>query len=584
MLRSLIDQFELALAGGRTKATHGPSSPNPERCAFSDWLPWSAWMADRQVFVNADALGFCLELRPQSGADEEMANILQSVVGAAPAGTGLQFHLYASPAIREPLARYAALRLPDEGVPEFHERGRAGRHTNLHRVLARRRVSHYLAGATHSLLPSASYLLRHFRLVLSVSLPGHAEDLTRLDELALLRESLRATLHPAGFPNRIWNASDLVNWTSALLDPHRRRGEGLRLHYDEGRELRAQVIEPATQLNVDRDGIRASNDEIHEDLAIRLLSVRAYPPRYALWQMGSLIGDLYQNTLQIPCPFLISLNVHVLDPESTRSWAYLKAARATTNASSTMARFLPDLQDKRADWGIVLKALDDGQHLVDLQHQIALFTSPEDATRCEQAARAVFRARGFELTRDTLMASQALIASLPMTLSKSFHADLKRMKRVTTKTSGNAVHLAPLIAEWPGTGTLCCMSGASDEHPVPRGNDPARNRHRDGDNGDLSRPDRTSSTGHRHPRHQRALPSEGNPDRHVAGQARGQRRRTTRAPQAGRGLRHRTDHRSQGTAAGMPLSRPRARCCRRIDPTIPGSHPRRAPPTGAVTW
>jgi len=46
-----------------------------------------------------------------------------------------------------------------------------------------------------------------------------------------------------------------------------------------------------------------------------------------------------------------------------------------------------------------------------------------------------------------------------MTLSAPFHADLKRMKRVTTKTSANAVHLAPLVAEWQGTGTPVLLFG-----------------------------------------------------------------------------------------------------------------------------
>jgi len=438
-------------------APDGPAQ-HPETASFSHWLPYRAYLEDRQVFVNRDALGFCLELRPQSGADEEMSRILAALYEAAPAGTGIQFHLLASPDIRGTLAAYARLRMPDERVPEFEERGRAGRHGNVHRTLARRRVGHYLAGARHSLLPNQSYLLRNFRLVASVCLPGGPEDLGRIDELLLLREGMRATLHAAGFPSRPWSAGDLVNWVSALLDPHRQHGEGIPLTYDPGRELRAQMLDPSTLLSIRQTGITLGNPLVEAN-ELRLLSVRSFPPRYALWSMGSLIGDLYQATLQYPCPFLLTLGVHVLDPEATRNWAYLKAARATTNATSYMARFLPDLQERKADWDIVLKAIDDGQQLVDLHHQLALFAPVQEMPRAEQAARSIFRARGFELSRDTMMMSQGLLGSLPMTMSPAFHADLARMKRISTKTSANAVHLAPLIAEWQGTGKPVLLLG-----------------------------------------------------------------------------------------------------------------------------
>jgi len=461
VLSSLVADLESTLAGWRASDAKGKAGRFPLNplSRFSQWLPYSAYIEDRQVFVNRDSLAFCLELRPQSGADEEMARVLTALYAAAPAGAGIQFHLLGSPAIRDPLADYAALRLPDDEVPEFDTRGRAGRHTNIHRAMARRRVGHTLVGSRHSLIPSQSYLYRHFRLVMSVSIPGHAEDLARLEDLLLLREGFRATLHAASFPSRSWAAEDLINWVSQLLDPHRLTGDGLRLAYDDGRELRDQVIDPATRLTIGEHDIRTANVASPSDVALRVLSVRALPPRFALWNMGNLIGDLYQGTLQYPCPFLLTLGVHVLDAEATRNWAFLKAARATTNATSYMARFLPDLQERKADWDIVLKSLDAGQQLVDLYHQVALFAPPEEMTRAEQAARAIFRARGFELTADTLMMTQALIGSLPMTLSAPFHADLKRMKRLTTKTSANAVHLAPLVAEWQGTGTPVLLLG-----------------------------------------------------------------------------------------------------------------------------
>ena len=461
MRRSLLGDLESVLesASPGTLLRAPGALRNEHSAAFSQWLPYRAWIADREVFVNRDTLGFCLEVRPQSGADEEMAHVLTALYAAAPAGTGIQFHLYASPAIRAPLARYASLRVADDIVPELDTLGRAGRNTNIHRAMARRRVGHYLQGSRRSLLTAQSYLLRDFRLVLAVSLVGSPENLARLEELLLLRDSIRATLHAAGFPSRAWVAADLINWVSALLDPHRQTGDALALAYDEGRELRDQAIDRATRLSIDRQSILLANPATDLRTALRLMSVRAYPPRFALWNAASLIGDLYQATLQYPCPFLLTLGVHVLDAEATRNWAFLKAARATTNATSYMARFLPDLQERKADWDIVLKAIDAGQQLVDLNLQLALFTEPQGATHAEQAARAIFRARGFELSSDTMMMTQALLGSLPMTLSAPFHADLQRMKRVTTKTSANAVHLAPLIAEWQGTGTPVLLLG-----------------------------------------------------------------------------------------------------------------------------
>jgi len=133
MLRTLVADLEAALTRMSRSDLETPSrsasrTPNDAE-RLSSWLPYSAWLEDRQVFVNRDGLGFCLELRPQSGADEEMASVLTSLHASAPTGTGLQFHLLASPSIGRRLARYARLRLPDDVVPEFHERGREGRHT-----------------------------------------------------------------------------------------------------------------------------------------------------------------------------------------------------------------------------------------------------------------------------------------------------------------------------------------------------------------------------------------------------------------------------------------------------------------------
>ena len=57
------------------------------------------------------------------------------------------------------------------------------------------------------------------------------------------------------------------------------------------------------------------------------------------------------------------------------------------------------------------------------------------------------------------MHRQALLASLPHDVDRRFHRDLVKMRRVTRKTMANAIHMAPLIAEWRGTRTPALVFG-----------------------------------------------------------------------------------------------------------------------------
>jgi conjugal transfer ATP-binding protein TraC len=62
MLRTLIDDLDGALRATRIGELLRPPSARPQprndATSFSHWLPYRAWLEDRQVFVNRDALGF----------------------------------------------------------------------------------------------------------------------------------------------------------------------------------------------------------------------------------------------------------------------------------------------------------------------------------------------------------------------------------------------------------------------------------------------------------------------------------------------------------------------------------------------
>lgn len=429
-----------------------------DRPRLASWLPYSAYLPDEQVFVNDEAIGFVLESAPQSGADEEMANVLHSIITACPAGTGIQITLFASPNIRQTIREYGALRVedPDNVDPV----GRVQRSQNIHRASARRRADHYIKGTSHSLVKGFPYLLRHHRLVFSFALPGGTHNVGKLEQLLTLREGMRATLAACGFQNIVWDADHLVNYVAEVLNPDRLDGyEPLPLVYDPDRDLRGQMVSRDTVTVVKPSHLHLQKADGSHATSVRFLSVKNYPREFALWQVGGLAGDQFQVALQYPCPFMITLGVHITDQDAAKALAFAKGARASQMQDSDMGKLMPEWRDKNADWQLALQAIGRGEFLVKMYHQVALFSAPESAHAAEHAARAIWRARGFELVSDTFMQVQALLASLPQALTPGFASDLLALERIQTKTSMNAIDTAPMIAEWTGTGTPALLLG-----------------------------------------------------------------------------------------------------------------------------
>ena len=428
---------------------------------FASWLPYRVYLEDEQLFSNREGLGFMLEVLPQSGADDQMVGVLASLYSACPPGTGVQFHLLASPHVMPLLREYARLRTEDPDQARQAQRwGRPARNQGLFRTLARRRVEHLSKGALASLSQGFHYTVRDFRLMLSVALPGDADKVADREAAMLLRDGMAATLRAASLASRVCDATDLISWCSLFVNPDRLLApDAPAINYDEGREVRDQIVDGDTIQDATAKGLLLSKVDDGAALEIRFLSIRAFPQKFGLWQMGSLIGDLMQPALQYSSPFLITMGVQILDPNATRSAVTANHLRATQNAGSKMAAVMPDVGHKAADWGKAASAIDAGGTLVQMYHEVAVFAAPEAIAQAEENAKAIWRARGFELISDVFMHRQALLASLPMTFTVKMLADLKKLKRTTRKTGANAIHLAPVMGEWRGSRTPVVVFG-----------------------------------------------------------------------------------------------------------------------------
>ncbi len=440
---------------------------------LSELLPYTGYEEKSGLFfIEADgpdtieSLGFCIEIRPQTGASEAMADYLTSLFMAnSPVGTGVQVQMFGSPDLTSFYEAFDKVTRDEGAFPDDPERARVAK--LMHRMMLKRK-EHYRKGATTGLFEDMNFRLRDFRSVVSVVVPvpkkldgkyqnideflksPEAESLRQ--ETIVLRETYRTALASYFLFEKIWGPDDLMNWCSLILNaPATMAGDSHRLSYDEGRLLRHQIVRSDTKLVEDELDITFS-DSANADVVMRALSVRNYPKIFCMNQMNDLIGSLKNTTLSYPCPFLITLGVRTLDFEAERNKVVVRAARATQGAESNFAKFQPDLIDKKYDWDIAQGAYDEGKGTIKMYLQVLLFSNRQEISKSEQAARAIWRATNFDITTDRKMQKQALLASMPMMYGPLMQRDLQIAFRSSTKTIYNAANMMPIIAEPTGVG------------------------------------------------------------------------------------------------------------------------------------
>lgn len=432
--------------------------------SFGAILPYNAFYQSEELFVldtgerdakgKKDALGFAIEIGPQTGATEEMIRILAPLFSNAPAGANVQVSLYGGPRIMDQMKMSSLLRADDLDAEAGGKERRSG---NIFRVMQRRRIDYYVHGTKNRLIPHLPFIIRNFRVVITLLKPCDTRSQASIEELMSLRDGMKATLKAANFSSWNWTPTELINWCAELTNPDKLYTNTAQLNrsYDKGRLIRHQIVASNTICRPTDDGksLRYGLPDSESEVHSRLYSVSGYPSSFPLWGMGNLIGDFYQDQLAYACPFVITMGAHILNHSDNKSAATMKGARATTNATSAMARFMPEYADKKHDWDIVNKSYAEGMGEVDLYHQVLLMARPGEIDAAENTATSIWRARGFSLAPQQFMQVPGILTSMPLGFTPTMHKFYKRTGLTSRKTTMNAVNLSPVLGEWKGTST-----------------------------------------------------------------------------------------------------------------------------------
>jgi conjugal transfer ATP-binding protein TraC len=401
--------------------------------SLSSLLPYEAYDEEQALFINKKSKGFILEGSLLTGSTEETENILASLLtDVIPEGADLHILLWASPKIGSILEAFEKARSQQGEMFEW---------------LAKERTRFLKQGVMHSLSPQGNLLLRDFRLLISVSLPKKRNE-ESLQTLLQLREAIQSSLKSIRLFTRDLPVDDFISLIWNLLNPSA-TCEAANIVWNPFEPLNCQLTDPEYRLHVHPHHLTLKNEA--ESWDILNLTVTHFPRHQTQWQMTESIGQLFNEALQIPCPFVISLSVRALDQEKSTSLAQVKYMNKDSTAKSPLAKFKPAANKEYADWHHIRQRLAEGDRLVKVYYQVTLYTPSQDAGSHERKLRDLYRANGWKLYKPAFLQLPSWLAMFPMLMTEGLFDDFKLLGRLKTLSAFNAVTLAPLQGEWKGT-------------------------------------------------------------------------------------------------------------------------------------
>ena len=417
--------------------------------SLSQWLPYDQYESSTGLYFNLDSIGLLFEVTPQTGADEQMEERLKTLLNPLPADTCLQWMLFGGPMSHERLEMYLD-----------HRRVASDQQENnpLFLKLAEKRIAYFRNSKGRGLFEGDHFAIRDFRLILSITRAGTQDDHDTIEEMVDLLESLKSALYSAALPAKSMTPSDFLTFMKPILDPRIlfNRTERDEVRYDPGQSLRDQMGSIGMPVGVtSKSMIWGAEDDVdgEEQVSARVFTVRSYPQTKRLWEMAEIIGALYDDTLQYPCPFLITQGVQIQNRASNEEGIKIKGGRAQMNAESKMAKFQTELKDINQDFQHMQTHINNGGQQVLMYHNLVLFAPTKKIRRYEATVDNIWTNQRFKIVRADAITAPMFVASLPMALTPKVAKSLVRPAKVMTrKTDQNAINCAPVLGEWNGSG------------------------------------------------------------------------------------------------------------------------------------
>lgn len=441
----ILSEFGLNEFGDRKPLSEGISSIGDyfKTHSLNQIFPYENYDKTHQLFINRSTVGFVLETIPLVGCTEasqsQLSGLFQYIL---PEHSNIQFLLLADPYIGKGLERWCEARYQQ---------------SELFSLLADKRKA-FLSRL--ALKENEGITIRNFRCLISVTIPIKDEDADSpvmnrfLKNVLEIKERIKETFKAVQMPALEVTPSILMQTIDDLVNPRLQSEDKCvsnlkhsQLDWNPYQPIREQIPTGSFSLSVKREGLHLNEGE-H---VFRFYGIRKYPSIWSQSMMSHLIGDPFQNMLQIPCPFFIHYGVHIPAQDKLKLKFMSKASHVERQAGTSFAKLIPEIREEARENQFVRNQLASNHRFVQTNLTVGILSPFELLSKYDQAVKNLYRANGWDLQENQYLHMQSLANIIPMSWGDEAIVDLQRTRKLKTTLSTESANLLPIQGEWYGT-------------------------------------------------------------------------------------------------------------------------------------
>ena len=397
-------------------------------------LPYRTYDTQTGLFHNKKGVGFGFKLSILAGANDDVVEGFNRIIMDLPSGNKWDYHfsLLGHNQVNHLIKANTELKSARGGICA---------------ELAKKEYDY----ATYAAQNGFSHRQKHYFDIKDYDAWLFVSSKDDIDAVMDCKEALHTSLSQTGLTLTPLTPEGLINYVEGILNFDATKNTPSTSSYAPEEMIYKQIISRDTEFLVQRThtDLRFSN-RAQKVLTPRVVSLglSQTPRSFRLYSLPDCFASVRNIAKNVQCPHLMTLNFRNQDKGAFANKNGARIGELEKTLKSPMALFFPQAPKELKEREQIRDEISDGINGISAMHlTLTLFTNKKKERLHRVTAINAFRSGGLEMQPISMLQSQALMTTLPFTMTDGFWEDCDKAGRIHTVKSSNVANLLPIVMD-----------------------------------------------------------------------------------------------------------------------------------------